>query len=69
MKNVYCSAFVGTITSSPSVFLMKVRADDPLTHGDWSREFLNKPECRDACQLCTHDNHKVFINFKNNKGI
>jgi hypothetical protein len=26
---LHCSAFVGTITSGPSVFLMKVRADDP----------------------------------------
>lgn len=25
MKHVHCCAFVGTITSSPSVFLMKVR--------------------------------------------
>lgn len=26
---LHCSAFVGTITSGPSVFLMKVRIDDP----------------------------------------
>ena len=26
---LHCSAFVGTITSGPSVFLMKVRVDDP----------------------------------------
>ena len=26
---LHCCAFVGTITSGPSVFLLKVRADDP----------------------------------------
>ena len=39
-----CCAFVGTITSGPSVFLMKVRADDPcVTAIDCPQDML--PDC------------------------
>lgn len=39
-----CCAFVGTITSGPSVFLLKVRADDPcVTAIDCPRDIL--PDC------------------------
>ena len=41
---LHCSAFVGTITSGPSVFLMKVRADDPyVTAIDCPQDML--PDC------------------------
>ena len=39
-----CCAFVGTITSGPSVFLLKVRADDPcVTAIDCPQDML--PDC------------------------
>lgn len=41
---LHCKAFVGTITSGPSVFLMKVRADDPcVTAIDCPQDML--PDC------------------------
>lgn len=42
---LHCKAFVGTITSGPSVFLMKVRADDPcVTAIDCPQDML--PDCQ-----------------------
>ena len=41
---LHCCAFVGTITSGPSVFLLKVRADDPcVTAIDCPQDML--PDC------------------------
>ena len=41
---LHCRAFVGTITSGPSVFLMKVRAGDPyVTAIDCPQDML--PDC------------------------
>ena len=41
---LHCCAFVGTITSGPSVFLLKVRADDPcVTAIDCLQDML--PDC------------------------
>ena len=41
---LHCCAFVGTITSGPSVFLLKVRADDPcVTAIDCPQNML--PDC------------------------